>query len=114
MSSSTGSPSWTTDRLVRTSIEYCSPTAPANDGGRPDSGSGLTSSARVVSVARNNRFGTSPKKFGRPTGNATATDEGGTSSLPPGGIARGATNSSIVTRWYSSPLTVTLSTVNGT
>src|SRR5204863_4434 len=76
--SSTGSPSWTTDLLALTVIENLPPTAPANSGGRPVCGSGLTSSVCATSATRNRLVGSWPKKSRRPlTSNSATTDAGG-------------------------------------
>jgi hypothetical protein len=108
MSSSTGSPSLTTERLARTSSANCSPTAPANVGGRPVSGSARTSSVRGASLARNMRDGALPKKSARPTGSGASTVVGGISSLP---TVRGVTKNVDVSRLYSTPPSATVSTV---
>jgi hypothetical protein len=59
------------------------------------SGSGLTSSVRATSAARNSRLGALPKKSARPVASAATTDDAGMSSLP---TLRGARNSVAVSR----------------
>jgi hypothetical protein len=86
------------------------PTAPEKLAGLSVSGSGLTSSVRETSAARNMRVGALPKKSARPTARAATTDDGGTSTLP---ARRGAAKKCTVTLFHFAPPTSAGSISNG-
>ena len=82
-SRSTGSPSWTTERLAWVEIENELPTAPAKSAGRPDSGSGAdVDRPGLVDRALRAGSGCGRRSPAGPTATLATTWAGGRSMCP--------------------------------